>query len=144
MTPATRQPPRLRRTLQTLTCLLTASGILWLLAHHALPLPEDAARHPLEAWSLRIHGGVAMAALFALGAATWSHVPAAWRLRRNMTSGLLLTVLWLALGLTGYGLYYLTDDTWRTGFSLAHWLAGLAVPVALALHLLRPGCDGRS
>jgi hypothetical protein len=38
---------------------------------------------------------------------------------------------------TGYLLYYLVDDQWRMVASWAHWLVGLALPLAFIVHRMR-------
>jgi len=43
-------------------------------------------------------------------------------------------LLWLII--TGYLLYYLTDDRWRSVGAIAHWAMGLAMPVLLAVHIV--------
>lgn len=125
----------LRRAMYAASALLVLSGLAWLLAHYVLPLPEDAARHPLEAWSIRVHGAAAMLGLAVFGSLWSNHVLGAWPRRRHAWSGGAMVALWLGLILSGYGLYYLADETWRNAASTLHIAAGLALPLGLLAHL---------
>ncbi len=133
--PVPRPSRRLRQMLYLALAATLLSGLAWLLAHYLLPLPEDAARHPLETWSIRTHGLAAMFALAVHGAYWQQHIAHASRQRRHFVSGMLLLAAWLVLAVTGYGLYYLTDEGLRALTSLAHWAIGLALPVVLIAHI---------
>lgn len=133
--PIPRPTPRLRQALYVATLLVLLSGLGWLVAHYWLPLPEFAARHPLETWSLRLHGAAAMFALMVFGAVWQQHLGYALRQRRYLPSGSALLGAWLGLIGSGYGLYYLTDEALRASLSLGHWLLGLALPIALFGHI---------
>jgi cytochrome c biogenesis protein CcdA len=115
--------------------LLFASGVVWLVAHYALPLPEEAASHPLEPWMMRIHGAAALFGLAVFGALWANHVVPAWRRGERRRTGLPLLFTWLLLILSAYGLYYLADENWRTAVSTLHFVVGLALPLALAVHV---------
>ena len=62
------------------------------------------------------------------------HILAGWSGgRRRGTGALMVSVLgWLVV--SGYLLYYLSDETVRPLISLLHWVIGLAVPVAFTAH----------
>jgi len=117
--------------------LLTLSGMVWLLCHYVLaeegeygPMP-----HEWEGPMMTIHGAAAMLALFFLGSLLTAHMIKAWRARRNRWSGGGMAALCLLLTATGYGLYYVGDDTLREWLSWIHWLPGIAMPVLLGLHV---------
>lgn len=38
------------------------------------------------------------------------------------------------LAVTGYGLYYIVDDQWRSWTSTLHWIVGLLATALLTLH----------
>lgn len=135
----TRPGRRQRRLAYLATALLLASGLVWLIAHHLLPLPEFAARHPLEPWAMRVHGAATMFGLAVLGSVWSQHVLGAWGAGRHRRSGGTMAALWLALALTGYGLYYLADEAWRWAVGWGHVGLGLALPAALGAHLLAVG-----
>lgn len=131
---AVRPGRRQRQVLYLGSVLLLASGLLWLLAHYALPVPDDAARHPFEPWAMRLHGAAAMFGLAVLGGIWTTHVLPAWRQGRHRRSGLSLLGLWLLLALSGYGLYYLADETQRSYTSGLHIALGIALPLGLLVH----------
>lgn len=130
---------RQRQMVYLATGLLLVSGFAWLIAHFLLPLPEFAARHPLEPWAMRIHGAATMLGLAVLGGIWGNHVLGAWERGNHRGSGGTMASLWLALALTGYGLYYLADEEWRAIASWAHIALGTALPAGLAVHVIRAG-----
>ncbi len=121
----------LRYALYTIAALMFASGVTWLAARSV----------GLDGWlktySLRVHGGAAMALLVLIGAAAALHSAKAWRERKNRISGVLLSATLALLIVTGYLLYYLGDESARSVASIVHWAIGLALPVALAGHAWR-------
>ncbi|MHA6206196.1 hypothetical protein ACXU4B_17350 [Dyella soli] len=118
---------------------LWLSGALWLVFHYALLRKGEFGDepHPLEAWWLRLHAAMAFAALWSFGLVWGVHIVAGWRTRRQRLSGGLSAGLLAWLSLTGYLLYYLTDDHWRGISAVAHWAMGLALPALLALHIVQ-------
>lgn len=118
------------------SALLLASGGLWLVAHYLLPLPEFPARHPLEPWAMRLHGGATLFGLAVFGSLWGDHVLPAWKQGRHRSHGGALAVFWLGLILTGYGLYYLSDEAARALTSASHITLGTVLPVGLALHVI--------
>ena len=140
---ATAGPIRLPRWQETLLLAvmagLVASGAVWLVFHHLLPVRDDMGTHPAEAWSLRLHGGLAMAVLVLVGMLLASHVLPAWRRGLNRGSGGLMLGTMALLTLTGYLLYYLGTPSLRDAVSWLHWGVGLAVPALLVLHMVRGG-----
>ena len=134
---------RLRQMLYLALAATLLTGAGWLLAHYFLPLPEEAARHPLETWSIRSHGLAAMLALAVHGAYWQQHIARASQQRRHFFSGMALLAGWLLLIMSGYGLYYFTDEALRANTSLAHWLTGLALPLLLVIHIISRQGDRR-
>jgi hypothetical protein len=134
---AVRPGRRQRQVMYVGTLLLLASGLLWLLAHYALPLPEDAARHPVEPWAMRIHGAATLFGLAMLGSIWTTHVVPAWHRGSHRLSGGTLFGLWLLLALSGYGLYYLADESQRGFTSALHIALGLVLPLGLAIHIVQ-------
>jgi hypothetical protein len=113
---------------------LVASGAVWLVCHHLLS--ADAAQpHPAEAWSLRVHGGLAMLMLLITGSLLPRHVAPAWVRRRNRASGAAVLVLLTLLTATGWFLYYSGAPSVRDVASLLHWISGLAAPALLLGHV---------
>jgi hypothetical protein len=117
---------------------LVATGVLFLIGHFFLR-PASAfgeAVHPLEPWSMRLHGAGAMVALFFLGSIMNGHIRRALKSGRNLYSGLAMIVSLLALTATGYGLYYVGSESDRPVWSTVHWLIGLVLPVVFILHIV--------
>ncbi|HQS99533.1 MAG TPA: hypothetical protein PLE48_05775 [Thiobacillus sp.] len=118
--------------------LLWVSGALWLAFHYFLGVEGDFGPepNPLEKWWLRLHGLAAMLALVALGSLLTNHVRLAWQRNKNRRSGLPMLALTAWLAATGYALYYFSSDANAAWLPLLHWTVGLAVPLALTLHIL--------
>lgn len=117
---------------------LWLSGGAWLIFHYFLvqngefgPTP-----HPLEPWWLKAHGAFAFAALWSFGLLWGIHIVNGWAVHRRRRSGGLLvgTLTWLVL--SGYLLYYLSDERLRPIVSLLHWGVGLASLGLLGAHVL--------
>jgi len=116
--------------------VLALTGIGWLICHYLLRAPGPAPQ-PLEVWWLRLHGAALIAFLTVLGTLLPAHVVYGWRHRMNLGTGIPVLVVMGFLTLTGYGLYYLVDDDWRSWTGIAHWVVGLLATVLLALHAVR-------
>ena len=129
----------LHRRLTYLACALVyVSGVLWLLFHYGVPSQNDfgPARHPLESWWLRLHGAAAMGFLIAFGSLLPRHISEAWAMRRNVSTGVVTLAATAFLLLTGWGLYYLGDESLRGWLSVGHWAIGAAGAPLLLIHLL--------
>ena len=118
---------------------LVASGALWLVYHHLVPVRNDMSTHPAEAWGLRLHGGLAMAVLVLVGMLFPTHVLPAWRRGLNRGSGGVMMGTMVLLTVTGYLLYYAGSPWLRDAVSWLHWGVGLVLPVLLGLHMLLGG-----
>jgi hypothetical protein len=128
-----------RQLLYAMFGLLTASGLLWLLAHYGLRAKGEFGPliHPLEPLSIKLHGLAAMLALFCLGSILHGHIRRALKHRQNIGSGIamLASMAWLAA--SGYALYYLVTEDNRTLWSLLHFVPGLALPLLVWWHIRR-------
>ena len=122
------------------SAVLLLTGVLWLALHNSVGAGSGELPHPLEAWSLRLHGLASFAGLFMLGVLGASHIPLGWRLsaRQRWTqqrnSGLALCVLAALLAVTGYLLYYFAPETLRPTLGWAHAIAGVAAGALLLRH----------
>ena len=119
--------------------LLVLSGALWLLFHYFVRMPGQFGDtpHPLEPWWLIIHGLSAAAFLIGFGSVMPGHVRRAWVARRNRISGTLFFSLLALLIATGYGLYYLGEESVRVPVSAVHWVFGLGMPALMGWHIWR-------
>jgi hypothetical protein len=141
MTPPTNRLPRWQRqTLYASGTLLMLSGLLWLAVHYSVGAGAGELPHPIEAWTMRLHGLAAFAGLFMLGALSASHVPRGWRLTRRQRwanqrqSGLTLCVFAAVLAGTGYWLYYFAPESIRPALGWVHTGAGVAMGILFAIH----------
>ena len=78
---------------------------------------------------------MAMAALILGGSLAPNHMRLAWNRSRNMRSGMPMLALTLWLAASGYALYYFSTDDNAAWLPLLHWIAGLALPVILVVHI---------
>lgn len=83
-----------------------------------------------------LHGFFAFASAAVLGALFPLHIRTAWRRRRQLRSGLAVLSLALGLVLSGWGIYYIADERWAVGISVAHVLIGLCVALLLTVHVV--------
>lgn len=129
-----------RRALYLTGTLLLLTGCAWLAVHYSIGAGAGELPHPIEAWSLRLHGLAAFGGLFVLGALAAGHVPQGWRLshRRRWAgqrrSGLGLCVAGGLLVLSGYLLYYFAPEALRPALGWAHTGAGVAMGLLVAAH----------
>ena len=120
--------------------LLLATGLTWLGLHYLVGAGTGELPHPLEAWSLRLHGLAAFAGLFMFGVVAAVHVPHGWRLSRRprwahqRRTGVLLCTLAAALAVSGYLLYYFAPESIRPSLGWFHAAIGVAMAAAVALH----------
>jgi hypothetical protein len=130
-----------RRCVYGVSAWLVATGVLWLLAHFLMrPVTEfGESVHPLEPWSMKLHGAGAMFALFLFGSLMNGHIRHALKARRNLCSGWSMIAALLALTLSGYGLYYIASEHSRPVWSAAHWIIGLVFALLLIVHIALAG-----
>ncbi len=112
------------------------TGGVWLILHYFFARSGDFGMqtHPLEPWTLKLHGAFAFATIWLLGLLWGVHITTAWPLRRRRWSGGITTGVLLVLTLTGYLLYYVGSETARPIISVLHWTIGLAAPLAYFWH----------
>lgn len=120
--------------------MLLVSGWTWLLVHYTWGAGAGELPHPIEAWSLRLHGLAAFLGIFELGALAAAHVPQGWRLTRRRhldaqrKTGLVLCALAGLLVLSGYLLFYFAPEALRPGLGWVHTLIGVAMGLMMAVH----------
>lgn len=144
MTPARQRPPPIRlssateRWVYALAFILLLSGGLWLLFEYCVRMPGTYGpeRHFAQAWFLKLHGFIALFAVWGFGTLWTFHVRRAWDNRKHRRSGGVVFVATSALAISGVLLYYVGNDFLRSVLSLAHWAMGFAAAVALSLHAI--------
>jgi hypothetical protein len=119
--------------------LVFSSGAAWAWLHHfARRVGEfGESPHPAELWMQKLHGASAMLSLILLGTILVSHIPLAWRARRNQRTGTSLFAVLVFLIGTGYALYYSGNEWLRDWLGWGHLWIGVALPLLLALHVWR-------
>jgi uncharacterized membrane protein YhaH (DUF805 family) len=128
-----------RRCVYATGAVLLLTGVGWLVVHY-LMRPAGAfgeTPHPLEPWTMKLHGAAAMAALFFVGSMLHMHIRRAHKHGRNRATGWSMIASLLFLVVTGYGLYYVTDEGDHPLWSILHWSVGLAAAPLLVLHIRR-------
>jgi hypothetical protein len=117
---------------------LAITGAVWLLAHYFGRSAGEFADtpHPLEPWSLRLHGLAAFFTLFFAGSLLNSHMRRAWQLRRNRMSGGWTAAVFVVLTVSAYLLYYGGGENMHIVISLLHWIVGLALVPLFVMHIL--------
>jgi uncharacterized membrane protein YjgN (DUF898 family) len=122
------------RVLITVLLLLSLSGVVWMALHYffAEQTPFGTAPNSYEPTLMRVHGIVAVAAVFLMGGIATGHVVDAWSQLRNRLSGLTLAIACGLLIISGYANYYLTSDSLHSGVAIAHEAVGI-LAIALAL-----------
>ena len=120
----------------TITALFL-TGVVWWLLHAFVAVETEFGprAHPLENWSLKLHGLAAMLSLVVLGTLIPIHIRRGWHARRNRLHGGVLVAALVLLTLTGYGLYYSGLDTLREISSWSHRVLGLLLPLLIVLHI---------
>lgn len=116
--------------------LLWVTGTAWLLCHHFFRIEGEFGpeANPAEPWLLRAHGAAMLAALLGAGSLLVVHVWRGWTYRGQRVLGGTLTAVMGALIISGYLLYYVTDDGVRSGASLTHWIIGILALPLFVLH----------
>jgi len=123
-------------TVYSISLGLWGTGAVWLLLHYFFVQegPFGPGPHPLEFWSIAVHGAFAFASLWLIGLLWSVHIPAGWRSLRRRWSGSLMFGLSAFLILSGYLLYYFGDADLRPLLSVLHWGMGLACPALFLVH----------
>ena len=131
-------PRALRAAIYGIGALLWLSGALWLVLHYMLPqsTPFGPLPNPWEAPLMRVHGLIAVGAVFLIGWMTAAHVTTRWTSDRNRRSGLALGGTALLLVFSGYALYYTTGAP-HDAAAFAHEVVGVFAPLAGLAHWWR-------
>jgi hypothetical protein len=134
---------RTRAAILTVCTLLWLTGVAWLIAHWFFPARNDfgVLPGPWEAPLMRLHGLIAVAAVFAFGWVGAGHILARWSAARNRISGLWLLACAALLVVSGYALYYSTGGLHAAAAGVHEWLGLVAIFAALA-HWLRVRARG--
>ena len=120
----------------TVLSVVFASGAIWAWLHY-FSQPNELGISPAQAWILMIHGLFAAMSLLVIGSLVPLHVKYAWRAHRNRGNGIFFIAIVTLLIASGYGLYYIGNERFRSWTSWIHLGIGLAFPFLLVLHIWR-------
>jgi hypothetical protein len=84
---------------------------------------------------IAVHGFSAMFFVLWLGTLLASHVSQAWKARKNRLNGAFFLVAVGLLTLSGYALYYLSNESLRAADGQFHLWLGVAAPALLGWHI---------
>jgi hypothetical protein len=112
--------------------LLAGSGLLWAAFHYLLATRQAAA---IEAEAMKVHGGVAMLALLALGSLLPGHVAKGWRVGNKKRTGAAMLASCAVLVVSGYLLYYAGGEALRQLASYVHLGFGVALSALVLVHI---------
>jgi hypothetical protein len=133
-----RLPPLQKRALYIVSALLWISGACWLyFSYFASGGADLSAPSRAPAFLPELHGAAAMAFLLVFGALLPQHLPNGWHQKRQRPSGLTLVVVCAILVLTGWGLYYVSDESSRPAARVTHSILGILLPLGMAAHVWR-------
>jgi hypothetical protein len=130
-----RLEPVHRRIFYTVFGVLWGSGALWLLIEWFKDPDLGGARTRLQTFSMKVHGATMLVYLAMLGSLL-THIRRATALKANRLSGFSTLGLNGILALSGWLLYYASEDAFRQWSSTIHWTIGLASLPLLGAHVL--------
>lgn len=125
-----RLPKAQRWTTYLALVAVAISGIAWWFLHDVLQWGWMLAERRL----LISHGIAAAATLVIVGGLLPLHIHLAWRVRRNLSSGIAALAIMTLLAVTGSLLYYGSQD-WRDWVRWVHIGAGLIAALIIPTHV---------
>jgi hypothetical protein len=116
--------------------VLWLSGCLWLLLDQYWQRPGEfgLTPHPWQAPILLIHGVIAVLSMYLLGWVTARHVAKWWRAGLRRVSGASFAALLGLLALSGFALFFVSDDRWQRAAALSHDVVGIAITLSAIQH----------
>ena len=124
-------PARQRLAVFSILGGLWITGCLWLMLDQffARPGTFGPMPHPWQPALLLVHGVVAIVGMYLLGWVTARHVVRWWPGRLRRLSGATLSAFLLLLVVSGFALFFLSDDRWQHLAALSHDFLGVGVTV---------------
>lgn len=129
-----RLEPLHRRLLYVTFGILWGSGAFWVLIQWFKDPELGAARTLLQTFLMKMHGATMLIFLAMLGT-LFTHVRRGWILRANRLSGCFNIGMNALLAVSGWLLYYVSDDSLREWASFGHWAFGLSALPLLSVHI---------
>jgi hypothetical protein len=125
-----------RRGVYLLTGLLWLSGCVWL-GMDQWPSHRDPFAGERNAWQpalLTAHGIMAIASMYLIGWISSHHVVRWWVIKRRRWSGGLLAGATAVLILSGFALFFVSDDRWQRYAAGVHDVLGVSFTVLAIQH----------
>jgi hypothetical protein len=110
------------------------SGCAWLCLDQFFTVrgPFGKTPHPWQAPIVLLHGIIAILSMFLLGWISARHVTHSWLRGRRRASGGLLCALLTVLVVSGFALFFVSDDQWQHLAAVIHEISGLVLtPIAI-------------
>lgn len=129
-------PARRRLAIYLVFGTLWFSGCAWLVLDEFFETKGQfgVMPHPWEPTILLAHGIVAILAMYLLGWVTARHVLRWWTGRLRRLSGGVLATLFALLSISGFALFFVSDDRWQRLAAVTHDALGIAVTVFALQH----------
>lgn len=129
-----RMSKRRRLAVYSILGALWVSGLAWLVLDQFFESqgPFGKIPHPWRPPILLMHGVLAVLSLYLLGWVTARHVIKLWPGRLRRVSGGALAAFLALLALSGFALFFVSDDRWQHIAAVAHEVLGLGI-TALAI-----------
>lgn len=115
------------------TGLLLTPGALEMRLEWSMPWSLDGGQ---RVWAAASHALSFFLILLLIGALWTVHMRAGWLRRENILSGAALLGGFALLAISGLGLYYAGDESLGRIALTGHLIAGLGMPVLLAIHII--------
>lgn len=136
--PISRDRMSMRRRLAVYLILgtLWLSGLAWLVLNQFFESrgPFGMIPNPWRPPVLLVHGVLAILSMYLLGWVTARHVIRLWPGRLRRLSGGALAALLALLALSGFALFFVSDDRWQHLAAVAHDVLGLGITVLAIQH----------
>jgi hypothetical protein len=115
---------------------LWLSGVMWLVLDQFFESqgPFGTIPSPWRPPVLLAHGALAILSMYLLGWVTARHVIRLWPGRLRRLSGGALAALLVLLALSGFALFFVSDDRWQHFAAVAHEVLGLGITVLAIQH----------
>jgi hypothetical protein len=131
-----RMPGTQRLAIYLIMGALWLSGCLWLYLDQFMAKRGEfgATPHPLEPAILLIHGVIAILSMYLFGWVSARHILRWWPARLRRLSGGTLGTFFLLLAVSGFALFFVSDDDWQHIAVRIHDVLGLGVAIFAAQH----------
>jgi len=131
-----RMPPLQRAAVYSILGALWLSGCWWLCLDQLFAARGQfgATPHPWQPPILLLHGVIAILSMYLFGWMTARHILRWWPRRLRRLSGGVFAAFSALLALSGFALFFVSDDRWQHAAALTHDVLGLAVTLSGIQH----------